>query len=178
MEEDFFRWHCVEDELFKPMRDALGEAVDFFDLFPTQQYLAEAAVGVAIGKLIQRNGLSGVKKRPPRMPYPRRGPPNYWHSKTGRDLSGWREEARNNGGFLSSSSARKFRQRYRMPLELFEELVKDCREYGLAVTGRHENRNTTAHLPVRIWSRSFSTFEEEAVPSGNSSGRSSLTSFS
>jgi hypothetical protein len=85
------------------MRDALGEAVDISDLFPTQQYVAEAAVGVAIGKLIQRNGLSGVKKRPP---YPRRGPPNYWHSKTGRDLSGWREEARNNGGFLSRSSAR------------------------------------------------------------------------
>jgi hypothetical protein len=69
--EDFFRWHCVEDELFRPMRDALGEAVDFFDLFPTQQYLAEAAVGVAIGKLIQRNGMAGVQKRPPRMPYPR-----------------------------------------------------------------------------------------------------------
>ena len=88
------------------MRDALGEAVDIFDLVPTQQYVTEAAVGVAIGKLIQRNGLSGVKKRPPRIPYPRRGPPNYWHSKTGRDLSGWREEARNNGGFLSRSSAR------------------------------------------------------------------------
>ena len=69
--EDFFRWHCVEDEPFRPMRDALGEAVDFFDLFPTQQYLAEAAVGVAIGKLIQRNGMAGVQKRPPRMPYPR-----------------------------------------------------------------------------------------------------------
>jgi hypothetical protein len=134
------------------MRDALGEAVDFFDLFPTQQYLAEAAVGAAIGKLIQRNGLSGVNKRPPRMPYPRRGPPNYWHSKTGRDLSGWREEARNNGGFLSRTSAQKFRSRYRMPLELFEELVKDCREYGLGVTGRHENRSTTAPLPLLVLS--------------------------
>jgi hypothetical protein len=51
MEEDFFRWHCFDDELFKPMRDALGEAVDFFDLFPTQQYLAEAAVGAALNRL-------------------------------------------------------------------------------------------------------------------------------
>ena len=149
MAEDVFRWHCIEDELFKPLRDATGGLID---LFPTQDDVREAAVGAAIATLIKRIGKSGVKKRPPRMPYPRRGPPNYWHSKTGRDLSGWREEARGNGGFLSPASARKFRERYRMPLELFEDLVKDCRDYGLSVDRRYAERSTTAPLPLLVLS--------------------------
>ena len=99
-------------EVWSALSGFLGEYLDFFKVAEEPQEdeieedrAVEAGVVMAIAKMIRRLGAPGVQK--PRRRYPRRGPPQYWQSPTGRAIARYKQEMEENGR-LSPRNEREF----------------------------------------------------------------------
>jgi hypothetical protein len=142
-------------EVWSAMSGFLGEYLDFFKVAEEPQEdeieedrAVEAGVEMAIAKMIRRLGAPGVQK--PRRRYPRRGPPQYWQSPTGRAIARYKQEMEENGR-LSPRNEREFRCRYGVPYHTYEALVHKCRHvYNLDVDPRQRARGTVAPLELQL----------------------------